>query len=100
MEEPSFVRDLPTGPKEPKSTVLSIEEEAIIVAFRKHKVVESVDRQALFDPRPNYAQKATPAALIGCSSSSWLLSVCGYFEENLMISIKFKTALVGAAAMV
>jgi transposase-like protein len=28
------VADLPTGPKEPKSTVLSIEEEAIIVAFR------------------------------------------------------------------
>jgi transposase-like protein len=30
------VADLPTGPKEPKSTMLSIEEEAIIVAFRKH----------------------------------------------------------------
>ena len=28
------VADLPTGPKEPKSTVLSVEEEAIIVAFR------------------------------------------------------------------
>jgi len=30
------VADLPTGPKEPKPTVLSIEEEAIIVAFRRH----------------------------------------------------------------
>src|ERR1700746_2382307 len=29
------VADLPTGPKEAKSTVLSIEEEAIIVAFRR-----------------------------------------------------------------
>ena len=28
------VSDLPTGPREPSSTVLSIEEEAIIVAFR------------------------------------------------------------------
>jgi hypothetical protein len=27
------VADLPTGPKDPKSTVLSIEEEAVIVAF-------------------------------------------------------------------
>jgi len=27
------VADLPTGPREPKSTVLSIEDEAIIVAF-------------------------------------------------------------------
>src|SRR3546814_3391285 len=30
------VKDLPTGPKDVHSTVLSIEEEAIIVAFRKH----------------------------------------------------------------
>ena len=30
------VADLPTGPKAPKSTVLSLEEEAIVVAFRKH----------------------------------------------------------------
>lgn len=29
------VADLPTGPKSPKSTVLTVEEEAIIVAFRK-----------------------------------------------------------------
>ena len=33
------VADLPTGPKDTKSTVLSIEEEAIIVAFRKHTLL-------------------------------------------------------------
>ena len=33
------VADLPTGPKEAKSTVLSIEEEAIIVAFRRHTLL-------------------------------------------------------------
>jgi hypothetical protein len=33
------VADLPTCPKDPKSTVLSIEEEAIIVAFRKHTLL-------------------------------------------------------------
>ncbi|GEC17535.1 transposase-like protein [Nitrobacter winogradskyi] len=33
------VADLPTGPKEPHSTVLSLEEEAIIVAFRKHTLL-------------------------------------------------------------
>lgn len=33
------VVDLPTGPKEPKSTVLSVEEEAIIVAFRRHTLL-------------------------------------------------------------
>src|SRR5205823_2502551 len=34
----SFVADLPTGPKQPSSTVLSIEEEAI-VAFRQHTLL-------------------------------------------------------------
>ena len=33
------VADLPTGPKEAKSTVLSVEEEAIIVAFRRHTLL-------------------------------------------------------------
>ena len=33
------VTDLPTGPKEIKSTGLSIEEEAIIVAFRRHTLL-------------------------------------------------------------
>jgi len=33
------VCDLPTGPKDAKSTVLTIEEEAIIVAFRKHTLL-------------------------------------------------------------
>src|SRR5579862_1285728 len=33
------VADLPTGPKEPKSTSLSVEEEAIVVAFRKHTLL-------------------------------------------------------------
>ena len=35
----STVSDTPTGPKYPKSTVLTIEEEAIIVAFRKHTLL-------------------------------------------------------------
>jgi len=33
------VADRPTGPKHPSSTVLSIEEEAIIIAFRKHTLL-------------------------------------------------------------
>lgn len=35
----SSVNDLPTGPREPKSTVLSVEEEAIVVAFRRHTLL-------------------------------------------------------------
>ena len=33
------VADLPTGPREPRSTVLSVEEEAIIVAVRRHTLL-------------------------------------------------------------
>jgi len=33
------VADLPTGPRAPTSTVLSIEEEAIIIAFRRHTLL-------------------------------------------------------------
>ena len=39
----SSVADLPTGPKDPKSTVLSVEEEAIIVAFRRHTLLPQDD---------------------------------------------------------
>lgn len=35
-EKRSAVKDLPTGPKDPHSTVLNIEDEAVIVAFRRH----------------------------------------------------------------
>jgi hypothetical protein len=33
------VADLPTGPKTPRSTVLTVEQEAIIVTFRKHTLL-------------------------------------------------------------
>ncbi len=35
----SSVADRPTGPKEAKSTVLSIEDEAVVVAFRRHTLL-------------------------------------------------------------
>jgi transposase InsO family protein len=33
------VADRPTGPKEPRSTVLSVEDEAVVVAFRRHTLL-------------------------------------------------------------
>ncbi len=33
------VVDMPTGPKDPKSTVLSVEDEAVVVAFRRHTLL-------------------------------------------------------------
>jgi transposase InsO family protein len=35
----AFVHDAPMGPKKPRSTVLSVEEEAIAVAFRQHTLL-------------------------------------------------------------
>ena len=35
----AFVHDAPMGPKEPRSTVLTVEQEAIIVGFRKHTLL-------------------------------------------------------------
>jgi transposase InsO family protein len=35
----TFVHDAPMGPKNPRSTVLTVEEEAIAVAFRKHTLL-------------------------------------------------------------
>ena len=35
----SSVVDMPTGPTSPKSTVLTVEEEAIVVAFRRHTLL-------------------------------------------------------------
>ena len=35
----NFIHDLPMGPKNPRSTVLSVEEEAMCVALRKHTLL-------------------------------------------------------------
>src|SRR5256885_5715638 len=35
----SSPNDLPTGPRDPRSTVLSLEDEAIVVAFRRHTLL-------------------------------------------------------------
>ena len=35
----SFTADLRTGPKEPRSTTLTIEEEAVVVTFRRHTLL-------------------------------------------------------------
>ena len=42
--------DLPTGPKEPHSTVLSLEEEAVIVAFRRHTLLPLDDCLYVLQP--------------------------------------------------
>lgn len=43
VEAGAAVKDLPTGPKDARSTVLGMEEEAIIVAFCKHMLLPLAD---------------------------------------------------------
>jgi transposase-like protein len=45
------VADLRTGPRDAKSTVLSIEDEAIVVAFRKHTLLPLDDCLYALRPR-------------------------------------------------
>jgi hypothetical protein len=44
------VADVPTGPKNSTSTVLSIEEEAVIVAFRRHTLLPLDDCLSALQP--------------------------------------------------
>jgi hypothetical protein len=46
----SSVSDLPTGPREPRSTALSVEEEAVVVAFRRHTLLPLDDRLYALQP--------------------------------------------------
>ena len=59
----TFVSDVPTGPKELKSTVLSVDDEAIIVAFRKHTLLPLDD--CLYALQPTI-QKLTRSSLHRC----------------------------------
>ena len=44
------VADLPTGPKDAKSTALTLEDEAIIVAFRRHTLLPLEFERETNDP--------------------------------------------------
>jgi transposase-like protein len=45
------VADIPTGPKNSRSTVLSVEEEAAVVAFRRHTLLPLDDCLYAFNRR-------------------------------------------------
>jgi transposase-like protein len=51
----SSVADRSTGPKQPRSTVLSVEEEAVIVAFRRYTLLPLVIASLPAAPRHRQA---------------------------------------------
>ena len=87
----SAVADLPTGPKEPKSTSLSLDDEAIIVAFRKHTLLSLDDCL--------YALQATIPHLTRSSLHRCLqrhgISRLPDVEDGKGIKRKFKTYPIG-----
>jgi len=87
----SSVADVPTGPKQARSTVLSAEEEAIVVAFRKHTLLPLDD--CLYALQPTLP-KLTRSALHRClqrNGISRLPEVEGEKEPNR----KFKAYPIG-----
>src|SRR5262245_58630998 len=87
----SSTADLPTGPKEPKSTSLSLDDEAIIVAFRKHTLLPLDDCL--------YALQATVLHLTRSSLHRCLqrhgVSRLPDVEDGKGIKRKFKTYPIG-----
>jgi hypothetical protein len=85
------VTDLPTGPKNARSTVLSIEDEAIIVAFRKHTLLPIDDCL--------YALQATIPHLSRSSLHRCLqrhgISRLSYVEGGKQEKKKFKAYAIG-----
>ena len=85
------VKDLPTGPKEAHSTVLGLEEEAIIVAFRKHTLLPLDDcLYALQTTIPNLTRSSLHRCLLRHGISR-LPEVTGDKEPKR----KFKTYPIG-----
>ena len=65
------VADLPTGPKEPRSTVLSVEEEAVVVAFRRHALLPLDDCLYALQPTiPHLTRSSLCIAVLSATASA------------------------------
>jgi hypothetical protein len=87
----SFVADLPTGPKQPTSTVLSIEEEAIVVAFRRHTLLPLDDCLYALQPTIPHLTRSSLHRCLQRHGISRLPAV----EDNSPDKRKFKAYLIG-----
>ena len=85
------VSDLTTGPKEPKSTVLSLEEEAVIVAFRKHTLLPLDD--CLYSLQPTIPH-LTRSSLHRCLQRH-AISRLPEVEGDKQAKKKFKSYTIG-----
>jgi len=70
------VSDLRTGPKHPRSTVLTVQQEAVIVAFRRHTLLPLDDCL--------YALQAMPLRLCPLKSSPCTTNSCSINTNSLL----------------
>src|SRR6476620_7952701 len=87
----SSVADLPTGPKEPRSTVLSPEEEAVIVAFRRHTLLPLDDCLYALQPTISHLTRSSLHRCLQRHGISRLPEVGGEKEPKK----KFKSYPIG-----
>lgn len=85
------VADLSTGPRDPRSTVLSIEEEAIIVAFRKHTLLPLDDCLYTLQPTIPHLTRSSLHRCLQRHGISRLPDVAGDKPDKK----KFKTYPIG-----
>lgn len=85
------VTDRPTGPKEPKSTVLSIEDEAVIVAFRRHTLLPLDDCLYALQPTLPHLTRSSLHRCLQRHGISQLPAV----EGTKPLKSKFKTYPIG-----
>ena len=86
------VADLPTGPKKPKSTVLTTEEEAVVVAFRRHSLLPLDD--CLYALQPTIAH-LTRSSLHRCLQRRDGVSRLPQMEGDKEPRRTFKTYPIG-----
>jgi len=85
------VADIPTGPKTPSSTVLTIEEEAVVVAFRRHTLLPLDD--CLYALQPSIP-KLTRSSLHRCLQRHGI-SRLPEIEGEKTVKTKFKSYSIG-----
>ncbi len=85
------VADLPTGPREAHSTVLSIEEEAVIVAFRRHTLLPLDDCLHALQPTIPHLTRSSLHRCLQRHGISQLPEVQG----DKPVKQKFKTYPIG-----
>ena len=87
----SSIADLPTGPKQPSSTVLSLEEEAIVIACRRHTLLPLDDCLYALQPTIPHLTRSSLHRCLKRHGVSRLPQV----EDEVSAKRKFKAYPIG-----